>query len=186
MNRTAKIAKALFGLTLVLSLMTSSYNVGLNKNIITTDNREIRELNQKMEVVSNKLLKAENELSKAQQEIRDLELGHELLNGLNLDMFKVTAYSPYDDVNGINSDGDQSVTSTGATPGPGTIAVNPEIIPYGSNIVVIYEDGTIEVGVAEDTGGALRRPGNKQIDVFRYEFAEASRHGVRRALVIWD
>ena len=45
---------------------------------------------------------------------------------------RVTAYSPYDNQSGISADENPSVTSTGTTPGWGTIAVDPEVIPSGT------------------------------------------------------
>jgi 3D (Asp-Asp-Asp) domain-containing protein len=67
-----------------------------------------------------------------------------------------------------------------------TIAVNPELIPYGSEIHILYPDGTIEVGQALDTGGAMRKTGVKKIDVFRQTHEEAIRHGVRKAIILYE
>lgn len=100
----------------------------------------------------------------------------------NVGKFVLTAYAPYDDRNGINSQGDPSVTASGATTGPGTLAVDPNVIPYGSNVIIIYPDGTKEHGVAEDTGGAIN---NYRIDVFRYSFDTATAYGKKEAVVIW-
>jgi 3D (Asp-Asp-Asp) domain-containing protein len=97
--------------------------------------------------------------------------------------FTISAYSPYDDKNYINSDGDPSTTSTGATPGPGTFAVDPSVIPYGSKITIVYPDGTVEHGVAEDTGGAIK---NNRIDVFRYTYKSAIDFGMKNAVVMWQ
>lgn len=67
--------------------------------------------------------------------------------------FKITYYWPGEDSYG-------SATSTGVTAQEGrTVAVDPNIIPYGSEILI---DG--HVYVAEDTGSALK--GNKIIDIF--------------------
>lgn len=97
--------------------------------------------------------------------------------------FKISAYSPYDDKNYINSDGDPSNTATGTTPKPGTFAVDPNVIPYGSKITIMYPDGTVEHGVAEDTGGAIK---NNRIDVFRYTYTSAIEFGMKDAIVIWQ
>ena len=53
----------------------------------------------------------------------------------SVDTFQVTAYSPYDNVSGIENDGNPNTTATGTRPRPGTIAVDPEVIPYGSKII---------------------------------------------------
>ena len=49
-----------------------------------------------------------------------------------------------------------AVTSTGATPKVGTVAVNPKLIPYGSKLFIVSEDGYVYgYGVAQDTGGGV-------------------------------
>ena len=100
----------------------------------------------------------------------------------SVDTFQVTAYSPYDNVSGMENDGNPNKTATGTKPRPGTIAVDPKVIPYGSKIIIVYEDGTVEHGVAEDCGGLIK--GNV-IDVFRQTYKEAVKHGRREATVIW-
>lgn len=67
--------------------------------------------------------------------------------------FKITYYWPGEDSYG-------TATSTGAVATEGrTVAVDPEIIPYGTEIMI---DGHIYI--AEDTGSALK--GNRTIDIF--------------------
>ena len=67
--------------------------------------------------------------------------------------FKVTYYWPGEDSYG-------TATSTGAVATEGrTVAVDPSIIPYGTEIMI---DGHIYI--AEDTGSALK--GNRTIDIF--------------------
>lgn len=97
----------------------------------------------------------------------------------------VTAYSPYDNVSGIECDSNPLSTSIGKVPGPGTIAVDPEKIPYGSVIMVVYEDGTIEYGVAEDTGATMRNSKKMWIDVYRHTYKETVYHGKRQAQIFW-
>ncbi len=100
----------------------------------------------------------------------------------SVDTFQVTAYSPYDNVSGMCNDDNPNKTATGTKPRPGTIAVDPKVIPYGSKIIIVYEDGTVEHGIAEDCGGLIK--GNV-IDVFRQTHKEAVKHGRREATVIW-
>ena len=96
-----------------------------------------------------------------------------------------SAYSPYDDVSGISSEGDPSITSTGGTPGKGTIAVDPKRIPYGSELIIRYANGEVETGIADDTGGAMRQADYTLIDVYRDTYVEATRHGRRDATIFW-
>ena len=48
-------------------------------------------------------------------------------------------------------------TSTGRTPRVGVVAVNPNVIPYGSILYIVSDDGAYDYGycVAGDTGGAM-------------------------------
>lgn len=50
-----------------------------------------------------------------------------------------------------------SLTSTGRPVQVGYVAVNPDVIPYGTNLYIVSADGKIVYGyaVAADTGGAL-------------------------------
>lgn len=118
-------------------------------------------------------LKDENRLEKVKTSRGDLD---------RKQVFTITAYSPYDNQSGIECDGNPNDTATGTKPKPGTIAVDPKVIPYGSAIVVIYDDGTIELGKAEDCGGWVK--GN-HIDVFRRTYEEASKFGCKKAVVMW-
>lgn len=105
-------------------------------------------------------------------------------NGWNVAKAKVTAYSPFDDRNGLNSQGNGRVTSTGKTPGYGKFAVDPKKIPYGSEIIITYADGSQERGIAEDTGGAMRQHSGIAIDVFRRTYDQAIKFGKREEVEI--
>lgn len=58
-------------------------------------------------------------------------------------------------------------TSTGRTPMPGHIAVDPNEIPYGTELYVVSADGTYVYGycIAADTGGFVEM-GNTDIDLY--------------------
>lgn len=66
-----------------------------------------------------------------------------------------------------------TITSTGTTPKWGTIAVDPEVIPYGTKVYIPEFD---KVFIAEDTGSAIK--GNK-IDIFMDTEAHCNEWGVR-------
>lgn len=92
---------------------------------------------------------------------------------INLGMFKLTAYCPCEFCNGQWADG---ITSTGNTAQAGrTIAVDPTVIPYNSNVKI---NG--HTYVAEDCGGAIK--GNR-IDIFFNSHEEAMQFGVQYAEV---
>lgn len=59
---------------------------------------------------------------------------------------------------------------------PGVIAVDPKIIPLGSQVMIKYPDGTKEYAVAEDTGGAIK---GHRIDIAKWTVKEASRFGIK-------
>lgn len=121
-----------------------------------------------------------------QNEVNELTAHIETLRQVtekySVDTFQVTAYSPYDNISGMENDGNPNKTATGTKPRPGTIAVDPKVIPYGSKIIIVYEDGTVEHGVAEDCGGLIK---GSVIDVFKQTHKEAVKHGRREATVIW-
>lgn len=96
-----------------------------------------------------------------------------------------TAYSPFDNVSGIEADADPEYTSTGVRPGDGIIAVDPAKIPYGSDMIVIFPDGTKYYGTANDTGGALRDNSTPHIDIYKGTYAEAEAFGVKDVIILW-
>ena len=97
---------------------------------------------------------------------------------VSLGSFTITHYCPCDLCCGVWADGYTS-TGTKATEGR-TIAVDPAVIPYGSQVVIAYEDGTKERYTAEDCGGAIR--GN-HIDVYMNSHQAALAEGVKIAEV---
>lgn len=60
-----------------------------------------------------------------------------------------------------------SLTSTGRTAAVGLVAVNPDIIPYGTELYITSSDGSKVYGyaIAADTGGAVMR-GSIIVDLF--------------------
>ena len=75
------------------------------------------------------------------------------------------------------------IPATGTTTQYGTISVDPSVIPLGSRVFVVAEDGTswsYGPGLAEDTGGLIK--GNR-IDLFFMTGTEATNFGVRTAKI---
>lgn len=75
------------------------------------------------------------------------------------------------------------ITASGlrATPGV-TVAVDPDVIPLGADVLVDYGDGEIQYYRADDTGSAVK--GN-HIDVCFASHEEAVQAGVTTATVWW-
>lgn len=76
----------------------------------------------------------------------------------------------------ICNDGNPAQTASGTTPTPGrTIAVDPNIIPYGTEVVI-----NDHVYIAEDTGGAIK---GERIDILFPTHAEALEFGIQEMTV---
>lgn len=75
------------------------------------------------------------------------------------------------------------ITASGVKATPGvTVAVDPDVIPLGADVLVDYGDGEIEYYRADDVGGAIH--GNR-IDICVETHEEALELGVRTATVWW-
>ncbi len=75
--------------------------------------------------------------------------------------------------------------STGVAPQPGYIAVNPNVIPYGTKMYIVSADGKYVYGyaIAADTGGFIKsRPTN--VDLF-LETQAACKYFGRRDIIIY-
>lgn len=89
---------------------------------------------------------------------------------ISLGEYKITYYCK-ENYPHICNDGDASKTATGTTPTAGrTIAVDPSVIPYGTEVVV---NG--HTYVAEDCGGAIKE---NRIDIVVDTHEEALQCGV--------
>lgn len=74
--------------------------------------------------------------------------------------------------------------STGVPPQPGYIAVNPKVIPYGTKMFIVSEDGRYNYGyaIAADTGGfAKTQPTN--VDLFMETRTECINFGRRNVRI---
>lgn len=103
----------------------------------------------------------------------------EFLDRWNVAVFEATAYSPRDDRNGINSQGNPNITALGYISGPGKFAVDFSVIPPHSQMWVQGEGW----GVAGDTGGAIR--GNR-VDIYRRCFDQAMSFGRQKIIVVYE
>ena len=78
---------------------------------------------------------------------------------------------------------DDGITASGVQATPGvTVAVDPDVIPLGSDVLVKYGDGEIHYYRADDIGGSVK--GN-HIDLCVCSHEEALRMGRRTATVYW-
>lgn len=85
-----------------------------------------------------------------------------------------TAYCPCEEC----SEGYGTITSTGVTAKAGrTIAVDPSVIPYGSNV---YIEDFGKVFVAEDCGALIK---GKKIDIFFDTHSEVEKFGKQNLVI---
>lgn len=94
---------------------------------------------------------------------------------ISLDRCKLTAYCK-ENYPHICNDGDSTKTATGTTPTVGrTVAVDPNVIPYGSEVIINGHSY-----IAEDCGGAVK--GNR-VDILFATHQEALNFGIQYAEV---
>lgn len=74
------------------------------------------------------------------------------------------------------------ITASGTKAQPGTVAVDPSVIPLGTKLYIASTDGSPDYGFATalDTGGAIR--GNR-IDLFMESNDHANNYGMRQVKV---
>ena len=141
---------------------------------------ETSSLRSQVENLKSENIKIETMLKEKEYENFKLEVQvHELQErklAKNTFMAKVTAYSPLDDRNGINSSGNPRVTATGMLVSRGVVAVDPRKIPYGTKLKI---EGFDRIFIAGDTGGALRNYDGYAIDLFHHSYDEALKFGVQ-------
>lgn len=89
--------------------------------------------------------------------------------------FKATAYSHLDA-------GCDMITATGTTVRTGTIAVDPKIVPYGTRMFIVSNDGkyVYGIGTAEDCGGGIK---GMRLDLYFDTRAKCFQFGVRQCTV---
>lgn len=77
-----------------------------------------------------------------------------------------------------------AITATGVPVYYGGVAVNPNVIPYGSKLYIVSSDGSVVYGYATavDTGGALMS-GSVLVDVFYPTYSQCMNWGRRNVTV---
>lgn len=98
-------------------------------------------------------------------------------NDVFLGEYTLTAYCACSKCCGVWANG-YTATGTWATEGR-TIAVDPDVIPYGSRVTLIWPDGTQHTYTVEDCGSGIQ--GNR-IDVFFADHEAARYFGVQSAM----
>ena len=99
----------------------------------------------------------------------------EILTYYSARQFSATAYSKY-------NAGCDDYTATGSLVHRGVVAVDPTVVPYGTRMFIVSNDGTYVYGLstAEDCGGGIK--GN-HLDLYMDTDAECFQFGVRNCTV---
>jgi len=99
----------------------------------------------------------------------------EVLNFSSTMQVKATAYTHTDP-------GCDMTTATGTTVHIGTVAVDPRVIPYGTQMFIVSNDGRYVYGVsaAEDCGGSIK--GNR-VDLYFPTYDECIQFGIRNCTI---
>ncbi len=99
----------------------------------------------------------------------------EVLTYIRKDTFVATAYTHFDE-------GCDEITANGARVKWGVVAVDPDVIPYGTRMFIVANDGSYVYGLstAEDCGGAIQ---NKRLDLYMPTLEQAFQFGIRDCTV---
>lgn len=99
----------------------------------------------------------------------------EVLTYTHTDIYEATAYTKTDE-------GCDDITATGSQVRVGVVAVDPTLIPYGTRMFIITEDGQFIYGVstAEDCGGGIK---GKRLDLYMDTTAECFAFGRQDCVV---
>ncbi len=99
----------------------------------------------------------------------------EVLTYIRKDNFVATAYTHFDE-------GCDDTTANGTKVKWGVVAVDPDVIPYGTRMFIVSNDGKFVYGLstAEDCGGAIQ---DKRLDLYMPTLEEAFKFGIRNCTV---
>ncbi len=99
----------------------------------------------------------------------------EVLTYSKTSQFLATAYTHTDD-------GCDMITATGTTVRVGTVAVDPKVVPYGTRMFIVTNDGSYiyGIGTAEDCGGSIK---NHRLDLYFPTEPECWNFGARTCTV---
>ena len=99
----------------------------------------------------------------------------EVLTFVKKDTFVATAYTHTDE-------GCDEYTANGTRVKWGVVAVDPGVIPYGTRMFIVANDGSYVYGLstAEDCGGAIQ---NKRLDLYMPTTEECFKFGIRDCTV---
>ena len=186
-------------ISFLVLILSFSFTLSLQNDYKEKLKEKQVEINQKQEKINllkeknieyeKEVIKMHDEIEKINEVINEYEKYIEFLKEVNIEKFEITAYAPFDNQSGICHDGNPNYTATGTRPQEGTFAVNPNVIPYHSNMIVIGDGGKngdswVQQGKALDTGGAMRQ-NPYLIDKYVDTYQQADNFGVQEGIVMY-
>ncbi len=183
-----KPGAVIFLLVMTFLSFLAGFQAENRRQILQEDLQILQEELQKLHLqhmdLKNELEKNRELLQNAEKRWEDesllLEKMQQWLETWQVNYYETTAYAPFDaPQSGLCHDGDPSITATGTRPGPGTIAVDPRDIPFGTPLWV---EG-YGWGKALDTGAAMQKQ-EKLLDLYFHTRAEALSWGRKKVLVV--
>lgn len=160
----------------ILFIVMLIWIVGLTVNAISVYNEvksnseELKNIQDSTSQIQSELDELNNKITSYQLQLNEMSEKYETMESNHLGTFTTTAYCKCTTCCGIWSD---SLTKSGTTPQEGrTIAVDPNVIPLGTEVLI---DG--KVYIAEDTGSAIK--GNK-IDIYLDSHQDAQNYGIQQ------
>ncbi len=139
---------------------------------------EIETLEEELEIANYNL-----KIARSENEKLRLQFDSITIEGWKVVGVIATAYAPLDNKSGMCADGNPNITATGTKPSRGTIAVNPNLIPYHSKMVIIGDSWIME-GTALDTGGRMCQE-VYWIDIFHEDYISAINFGKQHVIVFF-
>ncbi len=159
-------------IVLLLLILLLIFNVVRCVNVRTL-RKEYSQLQYEVDLLSAQVHWLRNKVDVLEEGLED--------NQSQIVVARITMYSPLDDRNGINSQGDPRVTASGMPSGPTVVAVDPKKIPYGTRLRIEGFDRTF---IAGDTGASMRNYDGIAIDVYADCFEAAMAFGVQQRKII--
>ena len=174
-------------ISLIININLKMTNEELSSNLVDRKT----EFNKILENKNNIINKLNDKINKIENDKENNKLLTETLleslkikskqKKVNYFYGEATAYHPPS--GGINSDNNPEITSIGLKAEEGIIAVNPNMIPYGSEVMIITGNKVIR-GIAGDTGSAMMK-NPKQVDILMSSLKKAKEFGRRKVHILY-
>lgn len=157
------------------------------QNVANTQQKIIQQSKEQIAQKDKQLQKSNSQIKNQQKQIQTLkkrvqqlsERGQDSIGNMDITSSLTMIATWYDNQGGINGTG---ITKIGTPPIDGvTVAVDPQVIPLHSRILVKFRDGHTHEYIAQDTGSAII--GNR-IDIYDSNSHECFTNGIQTVTVM--